>query len=59
MDLQLNNFKQQQLLLQQQTSADLYPPQQPQQLQQSQSQEMLPTNGTVNYDQFFSDFILY
>ena len=59
MDLQLNNFKQQQLLLQQQASADLYPPQQPQQLQQSQSQEMLPTNGTVNYDQFFSDFILY
>ena len=51
----VNSFKQHQLLLQQQASANLYP----QQLHEQQSQEMLSTNGTINYDQFFSDFILY
>ena len=52
MDTSINIIKQQQLLLQHQASTDLYPPSQ----QQQSQQEMLPT---VNYDQFFSDFILY
>lgn len=54
-DPSFNNFKQQQMHLQQQASANLYP-QPPYNPQQQQSQQ---ENGAVNYDQFFSDFILY
>lgn len=56
-DPSFNNFKHQQMLMQQQATDSLYPPQaQIPQIPQQQSQQ---ENGTVNYDQFFSDFILY